>query len=625
MSARLAASLCSGIGDSAASAEFDGLHFAYRPLRPNPGLTRSWRPALLPGDRVAAFHGYFDNAREIAAQLDADATDLARLYGMAVLQWGDDADQRILGEYCAIIVEPNSRTLRLSRSPFRAPPLHYYHDAHLAAASSVPRALFTAGVVQRLNEVRVADSALINFSDAESTWFEGINRVPVGSVVELQRGLPRKIRVYYDLNALPDVRMDSDADYIARANELLDEGVRACQAGFKTPGVALSGGLDSPQVAVRTLNALPDGQRLPTFTFHPEKGYDGRVDRGMSGDERAFVEAFTMMHPRLEPHFTANEGYGHDHRWNEFFHLMGGAPSHLCNMYVYHGLFAAARDRGCDLLLLAEWGNCTFSDKGDWGFVEYFLKGRWRQLWLALSRHPHDDRSILRRFVAKSLVPLLPNSLWKPLMRLWHPKERLLIDMASPLSRQYRAASGTDRRMKKAGLVLERYQPRDRRHAQRLYFQNCESETAEVYQAFEQMYGVPQRDPMAYRPFVEFCYGLPVELFMRDGTMRWLAKEMARGLMPEEQRINWLNGRWDSDWHLRIGRRRTEYLDELDRIAKDERLAAMLDIPRLRAALENFPAQTELDKQKYFDVELAVPRGLLTARFINYVEGSNQV
>jgi asparagine synthase (glutamine-hydrolysing) len=93
--------------------------------------------------------------------------------------------------------------------------------------------------------------------------------------------------------------------------------------------------------------------------------------------------------------------------------------------------------------------------------------------------------------------------------------------------------------------------------------------------------------------------------------------------MPEEQRHNRLTGRWDADWHLRVGRRRNDYLAELDRLAGNERIAAMIDLPRLRAALEDWPEQTEIDPQNYFTREFAVPRGLLTARFINYVERSN--
>lgn len=293
-------------------------------------------------------------------------------------------------------------------------------------------------------------------------------------------------------------------------------------------------------------------------------------------------------------------------------------------MYVFHGLFSSAAKRGCDVLLLAEWGNFTFSDKGDWGFVEYLLKGRWRQLWLALSRQPNQTRSVAWRFFARSILPLLPNRLWNLVRRIAQPQRQSLLELMQPLFPEYRAASGADQRLRDSGILFERYQPWTRRHTQQLLFQNNDAETAEIYQAFEQMYGLPQRDPLAYRPFVEFCFGLPVEMFMRDGQMRWLAKQMAKDIMPEEQRINRLNGRWDADWLLRIKRGRADYLEEIDRLEGDERMAGMLDFPRMRAALENLPEQTELDPQNYFGPEFAVPRGLLTARFVNYVEGRNQ-
>jgi asparagine synthase (glutamine-hydrolysing) len=618
---RLAASLCAGIGGQASVSEAGALHFAYRPLKVCSGPP--WQPANLPSGRIAAFHGYFDNLPDIAAQLDAAASNPSLIYGLAVERWGDDADRRVIGEYCAVIVEPASFRIRLARSPLRAPPLCYFQGDQLAAAASVPRALFAAGAERRLNEAHAADSAMLNFTDPEPSWFEGIYRVPLGSTVELGRGRDRELRQFYDLAELPKVRMATKTDYVARAGELLDEGVQACLAGFRQPGATLSGGLDSPQVAVRALTSLPGGKKLPTFTFHPDDEFDGRVERGKLADERPFVEAFASMHPGLEPHFTANEGYGHDHRWNEFFHLMGGAPAGLPNMYVFHGLLSGAARRGCDVLLLAEWGNLTFSDRGDSGYVEYFLKGRWIQLWKALAREEFDDRPLPVRFLARCIQPLLPNGPWEWMRRLVG-RGGSLTDLIRPLSPSYRTISGADRRLKASGMLFERYEPRNRRHALALQLQNHDSEAAEIYQAFEQMYGVAQRDPTAYRPFVEFCAGLPVDLFLHDGTKRWLAKEMAKGIMPDAQRLSPLHGRWDSDWHLRVGRRKADYLAEIDRLATDERMAAMLDLPRLKAALEDLPDQTELDRRKYFGAEFAVPRGLLTARFVNYVEGRNQ-
>ncbi len=617
---RLGASLCSGIGGPCSACQISGLHFAYRPIR---GLAaaRSWQPAVLSSGQIIAFHGYFDNAAAIAQQLGARGSDPARLYGLAVEAWKDEADLRIVGEYCAVVADPRNRRLRLSRSPLRAPPLYHFHSDELAVAGSVPRIIFAAGVPRSLNEVRVVDSAMINFSDQEASWFEHIQRVPLGSVVELERGRSRTLKRYYDPLAIAPIRV-SDSEAIERVSALLDEGVRACLAGFRKPGATLSGGLDSPQVAVRALAALPGEQKLPTFTFVPEPGFDGRVQAGMTGDERPIVEAFAARHPRLEPHFTANQGYGHDHRWNELFHLMGGAPSGLCNMYVFHGLFAGAAGEGCDVLLVSDWGNNAFSDKGYWGFVEYLVTGRWRELWLALREFPVQERSMLWRFVAQSILPLLPNRLWR-LVRTIVLNDQPMVDLMQPYSRQYRIESGADQRLRECGLLFERYQPWNARHARRLLLQNDDGEAAETYQAFEQMYGVPQRDPMAYRPLVEFCWSLPTRMFMRGGQMRWLAKELARGIMPEEQRINRLNGRWDADWHLRIGRRRHEFLAELAMLEQDDRFSAMLDFPRLRAGLEDWPEQTEVDPQKYAAREFTVPRALLTARFIKHVEGRN--
>lgn len=623
LSQRLVSSLCAGIGGDAVAQDIDGIHFAYRPLGATNKITSHWGPARLPSGAIVTFHGYFDNAAAIASELNESETDLARLYGLAVERWGDQAECRVIGEYCAVIIGSNTKHLRLSRSPLRAPPLYYFHDAQLAAVASVPRALFAVGVPQRLNEVRVADSALINFSDREACWFEDIKRVPVGAVVDIHRGRTRAIRMPYDLFAVPKVRLANDKEYIERAAALLDEAVRVCMRGFSKPASTLSSGLDSPQVAVRALAALPPGEKLPTFTFHPEAGYDGIEEPRSLGDERPFVEAFAALHPGIEPHFTANEGYEHDYRWNDFFHLMGGAPSGLCNMYVFHGLFRGAAKEGRDVLLLAEFGNYTFSDNGHWGFVEYFLKGKWHQLWLALSRLPLDERPVWARFLVRTILPFLPNPVWRFLRRIAKRKENGLIDMMQPLSRDYRERSGAQARLDASGVFLERYQPRNHRQALQQVFRNGGGEAAAIYQAFEQMYGVAQRDPTAYRPFVEFCAGLPTEMFLRDGRRRWLAKELAKGVMPEDQRANIRNGRWDSDWHLRIGRRRKDFLAEIDRLEADERIAAILDLPRLRAALEDWPEHTVIDPQQVYGREFAVPRGLLVARFIKYVEGRN--
>ena len=249
------------------------------------------------------------------------------------------------------------------------------------------------------------------------------------------------------------------------------------------------------------------------------------------------------MHPQdSKPHFTDNPGYGHDYRWPEFFHLMGGAPSGLCNMYVFHGLFQGARRERCDMLLIAEWGNYTFSDKGEWAFVELLLKGRWRQYWLALKHHPNDPRSMFRKFLALTAMPLLPHKLWRIVKRIMHPDEEVAVEWMTPLSKAYRTSSGADERYRASGLQIDRFQPWSRREGQRLIFQNHDAEFAEIYQAFEQLYDVPMRDPTTYRPLVEFCLACRSKCSCAMGTMRWLAEADGQGnhaATPADQPAQW--------------------------------------------------------------------------------------
>src|SRR4051794_33403257 len=92
LSRRLGASLCAGIGGRSVEFERAGIHFAYRPLQSSKTSNGTWRPAIMPDGRLAVFHGYLDNAPQIAAILGEVPDQHALLHGLAVEKWGDQAD-----------------------------------------------------------------------------------------------------------------------------------------------------------------------------------------------------------------------------------------------------------------------------------------------------------------------------------------------------------------------------------------------------------------------------------------------------------------------------------------------------------------------------------------------------
>lgn len=577
----------------------------------------------MPGGGWVLFDGWIDDRDNIAELLGTPRASDAELYGAAVARWGNDADRRLTGHYAAVVVPPEGG-LRLSRSPWSSPPLHFANDGQRAIVASVPRVLLAGGVPNELDPVKLADSLVANFSDEERGWYRDTGRVPQGSIVYLEPGRERTDR-WYDPHAVPSVRFRRDEEYVDAARSLLERATCNALRGTVKPAIALSGGLDSALAADEILRQLPEGQRLPSFTFRPDSAWDGRLNPDQMGDEKPFVDAFSAMHPALDAGFTRNEEGGFDHRQNELFAAMGIAPSFMTNYYVYHGVWQRARDADCDWVFDATLGNQTFSNDGRWSYVEHLLRLRWRQLGLTLANRRGDSRPLWRKFASLSLLPLLPQPWRDPIRRLRHPGLRPFSTLSSLIAPSHAAALDVEQRARRQGAWRDSTYPRTRREAVAIDYLLADLESADIHQGFEQVYGLRRRDVMAYRPLIEFCVGLPTEQFVRDGEERWLAKRLGAGRIPESQRLNPLYGRHDVDWHVRLGRRRSELLAEVDRLSRSDEVGGLLDYARMKELLEDWPEETPLAPEDWMPREIAIPRGLTTARFIHFVSGRNDI
>ena len=620
-SAAIASSLGLFAGFPAAYHADGGAAAAYLPTPRLKSPIRGWRPHRTSTGATVLLHGRIHNRVHLEAQLSpTDGCDAA-LYAAAVERWGDAADFHVIGEYCAIIADADQ--LRLARSPWSAPPLCYGHWDGQSVAASVPRVLHAAGLPVVLDQIRLADSLYFNLLDRRRGWFEGIHRVAGGTVVTLDRtGASREV-VFYDPRSLPKVRLPRDEDYVAAAQALLDEATAKALEGAQRPGIMLSGGLDSPLLAASALQQLPLGQRLSSFTFAPLDEWTQQLAPGWMGDERPFVRDFAAMHPALDPHFTQNPDAQFDTRWGDLLTAMGGAPNHLCNFYVYHGVWSDAREANCDLLLTADFGNQTYSNDARWGYVEYLLGLRWRQLWLALRDRPGDDRSTWHKLAALSLLRVLPAPLRRAIRDWRHGPRGNLNQLISVLPDAAEAQAAA--RARADGAMVERELFANQADAVSFEYAWRDCEAAEVQQGFEQVYGIRQIDVPAYRPLAEFCAGLPTDQFLRDGTSRWLARRMALGQLPEAQRTNTAVGWHNVDWHERMTPRLAELRQQAEAIAANPALAELIDPAKLLAVIDNWPDSPSFEADGWVAQSAGLPRGLLAARFVAHVSGRNSL
>lgn len=584
----------------------------------------TWRPVRSESGLTILFAGTLENDDELRAALATRLRHPAALYGLALERWGDSADARIVGAWSVIVHDPARDSLRLARSPWYAPPLHYFaHDEGLGAAS-VLRVLHECGLPRELNARKFADSMFNNLTEPEG-WYRGGFEVGLGMVVCLSPcGTER--RTYYDhLAPRPPVRLPRPKDYVEAAGALLDEAVARALRGADRPAVQLSGGLDSSNVAARVLTALPPGAGLDSYTFLPHPDFAESVPCNYYASERDKVERMVAMHPRLRAHLVDNRDRRPGDDLDRFFQAMRIAPDPLPNVGPLLGVFAAARDDGCDLMINAGKGNFNISQSGEWGFVEYLVTGRWVQLVRALRNVRHKTSGFPRRLFSFSVKPLLP--LW--LQCAIENRHRDLPGTGPspwpliPLREEFLARHAMSERARAAGLWDERPFRTSRAVAMQNIFARGEMNGADQNFALEQIYGMPNRDVTAYRPLMEFCHAIPTDCFLRDGQERWLARELGRGRLPDEIRLERRAGMPQPDWHLRLSRQLPEIRAELAAAEADPVLAEIIDFAALRQRLDSFPDRASHDQDTTLRYGLTLPRAVMAARFSRFVSGRN--
>ena len=586
----------------------------------------SWGEVGRAGERNSTLlFGRIHNFRDIADELGLPRSiSPSALYAHALDRWAGEADRRLVGHYCAITVISSGR-LRLVRSPWTAPPLHFLAKTEMVGAAPLLSALFAAGAEKRIDWEYLVDQLAFDHRDCEPVgWYEGIGRVPLGTRV-LVDGTDWKIEHYYDPVAVEPVRYRRDEDYVDRARELLDEAARAAMAGVERPAMMLSGGLDSPLAAAALLRQMKGEPKLRSFTFGPLPEWDGYSPPGTFGDERERVRRFAAMQPRIEPHFPDPAPGGHDHRLRELLARTEAPTANVANIGIFHELFEQAKQAGCDAMFTALHGNFTISLDAGWAAAEAFRAGRFgalRQL-LVADRAQDDDGSMARRFLAQAVLPNLPESVQRAVRRAVHPERFAQIPVGSLISDG--AAAEWRQRAHRRGsrTVFERPTiPASREEAIRRMWASADS-GEDIDLGMERLHGIAHRDVTAYRPLFEFCHGLPTDQLRRGHVDRYLARRMAQGIMPEDQRSEVEQGRHNVDWHARMSLRRGELAAQGTALRAHPELSRIVDLDRLSQLIDDWPDSTPHDWSERIPREIGITRALTAAAFVSHAEKRN--
>ena len=571
-----------------------------------------------PDGTAVLFDGWLDDREAACSTLEIRKNSTAaQIYFHAVEQWGDQADLHLVGHYAGVVARSDGGC-RLARSPIGGRPLHWAWIDETLVIASVPRLLEAAGLPNTLDQRTLADSLYLNLTE-NNGWLENSWRLGVGEIVHLQsaKEAPRPVR-YWQPKSIKINHSLSTSEAIAQTEVLLKRGIEACLEDASSPGMLLSGGLDSSNVAARTAAMLGDNTPLPSFTFIPSSKWDGIEPNWGYGNETSRVRQFAKRHPSLRPQFIANENSDFGDDWDRVFAAIGCAPPGLTNIGMYHGLFEAARKSGCDRLISAEYGNQSFSIAADWSVAEYVRTGRWGEAWRQVAGNTVATTSRWRRFLRMGVAANLPDWLWGIWQRAKGRKIETPNAQIGALNADALRKHAVDLRAQKANLHNPRNFIGSRGQWLDEIFARGDMGSGEIEIAFEQIYGISQRDPTAYRHLIEHCLSLPTHMFARDGQDRWLARAMSQGHMPEEQRLEQKAGMHNADWHARMTPLLPGIRRELEIASERAELRELFDFEELFNRIDTWPDAPRFDDDTVYRLQMGLPIALMTARFVRH-------
>jgi asparagine synthase (glutamine-hydrolysing) len=568
----------------------------------------------LSGDGVTALVAdvRLDNREELGSALDLSTQQTAGMADSdfllaAWLRWGEQCVGHLIGAFTFAVWNEQRRHLVLVRDHVGERPLFYASTTNGFAFASMPKGLhpvpFVGAVV---DEDYIARYVALADLSIERTVFRNMQRLPSGCMLSVQ---PHKTTItrHWQTNHLPELRLSSPAAYLERFRETFDQAVRARLRTRGSVGAHLSGGLDSGAVAATAAQLLGTaGQTLTCFTAVPRPGSQAGVHETHFADEGPAAAEVAALYPNVRHVLvTSSETSFLDilDQNNNLYDHPCFAPS---NEVWANAILDQARAAGITVLLNGYCGNSTFSFEGSPALSVWFRTGQWGTL-ARVARQMTQAGHVSRRWIVRNAVwPSLPfwmRRITDPDMRTFsldhcvlHPAIAAQLDLQRTAMQDLTRTSPDGRTMLRNLLEY--------------------GDIADTPIAAEGGWHMDFRDPTYDRRVVEFCLRVPLEEFVRGGQLRSLARRSMAGRLPESTLRRTQRGRQAADWYVSMGAVRERMLAEVGVLERSPLASRLLDLPRMRSLIENWPKDGFAEGDVQRSHHIALVRGFSVGRFL---------
>jgi asparagine synthase (glutamine-hydrolysing) len=379
----------------------------------------------------------------------------------------------------------------------------------------------------------------------------------------------------------------------------------------------LSGGLDSTSVAATAARLRPN-DTIRTYTSAPPAGWSGPTLGDGDADESRLVHELEAWHPNLRPAFTRGDDApllaSHDAR----FAAGSPPPRNPCNelwMSEVHRLAAADRVR---TLLTGSRGNAFFSGDDPFWLAALLRRGRWGAVGHEVAALADSTGSPRTGVAVRQLArQLLPPAVLRTRAAIQARRAGLSPEVALRF-----AGPGTEAVVRQHGRDFDPV-PRGSVRARALRSVEYSGFIAESAAVRDAVSRVRRSDPTGDIRVIALGATQPPWARRRDGRTRVVVRDAMADRLPPSIGERTARGAQLPDWLERFTDRRGELAEELEAAREHAGCGELLDLPRMDAALRDWPdrerahAQWERTTWVY---RFNLMRALLMCRYVRFFD-----
>lgn len=244
-------------GPDAQSMWIDGnAGFGHTMLRTTWESEHEYQPVSLDGQVWITADARVDDRETLVEKLKSKGQELActapdvELILHAYHAWGEQCVEHLLGDFAFAIWDGHLRRVFCARDHMGIKPFYYFQSGNTFVFSNTLNCVrLHPDVSDKLNELAIADYLLIDVNqNPATTTFSDVQRIAPAHTLTVSKDACVSRR-YWSMPIDEPVYYRRNSDYVDRFTELLTLAVRD---RTRTPsiGVLMSGGLDSPALAV---------------------------------------------------------------------------------------------------------------------------------------------------------------------------------------------------------------------------------------------------------------------------------------------------------------------------------------------------------------------------------------